>query len=502
MLSKKLRDQHSNRRFFLLFVIASVIVVGYVLTYHHREIELMDYLGLSEYKGLPFLQVMVDMGVESSINALKSSFFLVIKLLPGAVFNALPALVALVAIFAVTSQFIHSLYDTADWREAYELLNRNVFGMDKLEPLMIVKEGHIFVGEGDLHDRVGGRALLIVYNDSAVVTARGGRLIRVVGPSISFLEPFERVWGIVDLRVQRWPLTVNAMTKEGIPVSCETIITFRIDDRFEDERGEIRVKQPIKTAAPEVTDQTIAGRLQEAGIAEPLPYTEEAVFNAATSNWIRIQQKHHPEQLRRWTGRVIIGEAEGTLRDILSDYRLDWLLQSMQPGKKHPREQIREKLEKKLKTSFSAGNSVGAKIIRVELGEVHVRDFKGVETSEEVYRQWVEAWQAEWERKAIEDQVEGEAELARLQAAQIQAQAEMALTLAESIRPLITDEGAPSSYLLATQFVETLRWMAYDPFKRAFMPPEIMRTLDELEKALGEADDSVEEPVIRLGRFS
>jgi hypothetical protein len=489
MLSRKVSEQRSKRRSAIFSVIVIMICIGYVFAYRHRQIKLMDYLGLSEYVGRPFLEVMTAMGVEEGIEAIRSSFLLLVTLFPGAVLNTLPVLVALVAVFWVASHFIRTLYDTKDWGEAYELLDRNMFGMRELRPLMIVKEGHIFVGEGELHDRIGGRALLLVYNDSAVVIERGGHLVRVVGPSLSFIKPFERVWGIVDLRVQRWPLTVNAMTKEGIPISCEAIITFKIDDRYKDEHGEVRVKQPVETETPQVSDREIVKELEKAGIAEPLSYTKEAVFNAATCNWIRIHQEGHPEQLRRWTGRVIIGGTEGTLRSILADYRLDWLLEPTQPGKQHPRDEVREKLEQKLQNSFSVGNSVGAKVVGVELGEIKVRDVedqKGekMEIPDEVYTQWIDAWQSEWERRAIEDQIEGEAELARLQAAQIEAQAEMALTLTEAIRPLVEDKEDVSSYLLATRFVETLRWMAYDPFKRAFMPPEIMRTIDELENEL------------------
>jgi hypothetical protein len=160
--------------------------------------------------------------------------------------------------------------------------------------------------------------------------------------------------------------------------------------------------------------------------------------------------------------------------------------------KKHPREEIREELEAKLKKSFSMGNSVGAKILKVELGEIKVRDMKdeegeNMELPDDVYDQWVDAWQADWERRAIEEQIEGEAELARLQAAQVQAQAEIVLTFIEAIRPLVNSKDELPSYLLAARFIETLHWMAYDPFKRAFMPPEIMRTLDELEIELKRA---------------
>jgi hypothetical protein len=40
--------------------------------------------------------------------------------------------------------------------------------------------------------------------------------------------------------------------------------------------------------------------------------------------------------------------------------------------------------------------------------------------------------------------------------------------------------------------------MAYDPFKRAFMPPEIMRTLDELEKTLDKKSAPSDRPILKI----
>jgi hypothetical protein len=62
----------------------------------------------------------------------------------------------------------------------------------------------------------------------------------------------------------------------------------------------------------------------------------------------------------------------------------------------------------------------------------------------------------------------------------------MALTLTEAIRPLVTDVEDFPPYLLAMRFVQALRWMAYYPFRHGhvFLPPEILQTLDELEKTL------------------
>ena len=112
------------------------------------------------------------------------------------------AFVALAAIPWLASRFIHALYGTKDLREAHSFLHRNVFGMAARNPSLVVKEGRIADGRGSLCDRVGGRGALIVRNDSAVVLERGGRLTRVVGSSLSYLDRFERVTDFNDFRMR------------------------------------------------------------------------------------------------------------------------------------------------------------------------------------------------------------------------------------------------------------------------------------------------------------
>ncbi len=512
MLRLKISQQYSNRVFILLLMVGLILAAGYMSEIVHRHLNLAAALGLGGADTPP--------SIAQDPTALMRG---AVSLLPAAVFNSLPALLALALIPWLASRFIRTLYDTQDLGEAHDFLHRCVFGMSELKPIMIVREGRLAVGAGSLTDRIGGPCFILVYNDSALVTEKGGRLYRVLGgPKLDFLESFERIWGIVDLRPQRWPLTVNAMTKEGIPISCRVNVTFKIDDRFIDQSGQVQVKQPVETGdglqelvasqgrSTEYNlelDQKIIAELEKGGVGAPFPYTEEAVFNAATSIWMRIKQPGHAEQLRRWTGRVVIGGVEGTVRNILAEYRLDWLLQSPQGQDENPQDEIRKKLQAKLDQSFAVGNSVGAKIIEIDIGEIAVRDVKDEQGQEiglprQVDTQWIEAWRAGWEQKTVESRIEGEAELARLNAAQIQAQAEMALTLTEAIRPLVTDnvDDVPS-YLLAARFVEALRWMAYDPWKRVFLPPEIMRTLDELEMALNKAEHTPDETLAGLGRM-
>ena len=391
------------------------------------------------------------------------SFWASFSLALASVRIVLPIIGALVAIPLLASSLFHKLHATKDLKEAHDTLHRIIFGQLGFGPYLLVKEGKIASGEDTPVARIGGPASLVIYNDTAVVTEQYGRIKRVLGVGFAQLERFEKVWETIDLRPQRWVYEVFALTKEGIPISCEADISFKIDDRFRDAQG----REQTKTPTSEV----------------PYPYTEEAVLRAATSKLIR--EPKHKDSRMAWTGRVVIGFTEGTLRNILAEYRLDWLIAPPQPGQQHPREKIRRRLEEELQAKVGA---VGAKILKVELGEIQVKA-RDEETAQQlsaiVSRQWVEAWHADWEARALASRVEGEAELLRMDMARIQAQAEMVVTLTEALQSTIVSHGRIEPYILALRFVEALRWMSYNTLTREFMPPEAMLTLKRLQALLG-----------------
>jgi hypothetical protein len=375
-----------------------------------------------------------------------------------AVASVLPVLLALVAVPLLASRFVAELYAISRFEGAFNFLSRLLFGSWQFGPYVLIKNGKISRGEDTVLHRVGGPGALVIYHDSAVVTERCGRLERVLGAGFPRLERFEKIWEIIDLRPQRWVFPVKGMTREGIPVICEADVHFKVDDRVPDERGELQPKPP--------TDK------------EPYPYTPEAVFRAATTRWFREPDSSAPEM--DWAGRVMAGFTEGALRNILAEYRLDWLIAPSESEAEHPREVIRGRLEAELR---KLAPQVGARILRVDLGEIRVEDDK-------IPRQWIEAWQAEWESRTQASRTEGEAELLRMDVARAQAQAGMVIALTQALQSVVTDETEVRPYLLATRFVEALRWMCYDPYTRAFMPPEAIHTLKRLQDVLG-ADRSL-----------
>lgn len=381
--------------------------------------------------------------------------------LGNALVNMLPGLIAMVAVLLVACWYVDKLYDAGGLRKAHDYLLLNMFGQTSAKPYLVIREGEIAGDAGSMLARVGGPGLLVIYNDNAVITEQNGRLKRVLRPGYQRLERFERVWEIVDLRPQHWVYTVGALTRDGIPISCDVDVSFKIDDRVDG--------IPI-----EPTDEM------------PYPFTEEAVFKAATCT--RIREEERDDQVMKWTGRVVIGDAEGALRSILARHRLDQLVQPDQSGgSNRTREEIRRQLTASLENSAPG---IGARILSVDIGKIDVKvdlpkgeEQAAEELSDKVLQQWIETWQAELERVALAEGAAGEAALASLEIVSVQAQAELILTLTEAVQSLISTEEV-AAYRIALRFIETLRWMSFDPNVRAFMPLEPLRSLQRLHEVI------------------
>jgi hypothetical protein len=379
----------------------------------------------------------------------------------------LPLIAALVAIPFLSARLLFQLYGLESMKKAHDLLNRLRFSPLGPGPSLLAKEGRLAHGEETVAQRAGGPAALIVYNDTAVVTEQGGRVKRVLGPGAHALEAFEKLWETVDLRPQRRVCQVDALTKEGIPVTCDLDICFRIADSAVSAGG----KESSPTSRSGIT----------------YPYAEDAVLRATTGKWICAPENR--TRALNWDGRVVL-MAEATLRDILATFRLDWLIRAPQPDQPHPRDEIRRWLKSELKDKVGV---VGAQLKEIELGQIQVKipardDASTTQVSERlieiVSQQWIEAWNADWSARALTSRAEGEAELLRIDAARIQAQAEMVIALTEALQPMLTSPEASEPYVLALRVVEALRWMSYDPGMREFMPPEAIRTLKRLQALL------------------
>jgi len=353
-----------------------------------------------------------------------------------------PSILALVAAYLLAARFARGLYDIDSFAEARGLVHRCLFGLKSFGPWLRIAGG---TAEGDkTHTlkHVGGPGHLVVYNDSAAVLEGAGRFTRVQGSGFPQLARFEKIYSVVDLRPKRWVHPVNAMSKEGIPVTCEADISFQI------------------------ASEGIAPSEER-----PFPASDEKIFQAATSSWLLKPSSFASSRIMDWSGRLLTDETEGSLRTLLTRYPLDRLIGLISPKSENVREEIRQQLEQRLQI---AAPRLGARILRVELGDIQVQD--------EITQQWINAWQAAWERWATEREALGRAKQAeQIENAKTRAQVMMLTSVSEAFRPLVDQEQAVTSKLVLTRLFMVLSRAPSDPLTRVNLPREAVNTLKLLK---------------------
>ncbi len=242
------------------------------------------------------------------------------------------------AIWRLATGFVQALYNVPKRAEADKFLNYSISGARfGFGPYLIIKEGKVAFGH-DVAKYVGGPGGLVIYNDSAVVLEQAGKLTRVIrGPGFpDTIQPFERVWEVVDLRPQHWPFLVKARTYDGIPVEYVAEVIYKVGK------------------------------------------TDDDVFKAAIDTWIRDAWRTEPDRLLTWHRKVVISQVEGITRSILARCTMDQLVDV------ECRERIRAELEEKLSKSVEDG---GIEIRNVTLGDIKLEG--------QVLDQWFEVWRTE-----------------------------------------------------------------------------------------------------------
>jgi len=389
---------------------------------------------------LPVLAGLFAMGLVTELNVREAPELNVVFWL-AVIRDMVPGIIALIAVDLLAARFVQALYKMETLGEAMGFLHRCLFGLSKFGPWVRIAESKSNE-EDHILNQVGGPGHLVVYSDSAVLLERSGQFTRVAKKGFVRLDPFEKIYTIVDLRPKRWPYAVKAMSKEGIPITCEAEIGYQIDN------GGLKP-----------TDE------------EPYPAPDKTIFDAAVCTWIREAKRPIETRTMDWSGRVMISETEGSLRSILSQYPLDRLI-GLAPGGINPREEIRQELETQLRKNVP---KLGAKILSVALGDITV-DHK-------VTQQWIDAWQAEWKRRSTERQALGQAAQVELvEHAKTRAQVMMITSITDALRPLMTtsEQKITAKLVLARLFMVLSRAQA-DTLTRVYLPQEAVNTLKLLK---------------------
>ncbi len=363
--------------------------------------------------------------------------------------GTIPGLIAVGVAFVAGARFTKGIYALDDWGQALRFLIFRVFGRpsQKKPNIRIEPDGSV-TGDEALQ-KTGGPGLLILRKDNnhAVVLEKAGALSRVaLPPNFVSLEPFEKVWAVIDLRPQNWPYKVDAITRDGIKITYEAEVQFQI------------------------------GRLDENGVFQPP--TETEVFKAATAKWIRDDNRSEPDRQMIWTKRVIIGTMEGTFRGLLERQRLNDLLDA----------DCRARICAELKPKVTAGAAQFGVVI-------HDITLRNVEFNNKALRQWSDEWQARRDAEVQKVLLEGRTRRIReREKAKNRLRREMLNKTSTILKDLAEREGLPlekvtETYVLLS-FIEMIR--STDSDNAPYMSDYFNRTLENLRRNLrsGHAEDS------------
>lgn len=337
----------------------------------------------------------------------------------------LPGIVVIVTALLLCANLVNAFFglDGGGW----QFLTHRMFGRPGFSPYLIIGGGKIVMGNESVKKR-GGPAGIVLRQDSAIVLESGGALTRVIrGPGFPQLQPFEKIWDIIDLRPQWWPFKVSAVTRDGIPITYEVAVKFQVGP------------------------------------------TDDDIFKAATCKWIRDAWRTEPDRIMDWSKRVIIGDTEGTMRNrILAKYNLDKLLDVQ------VRQQIRQDLFEMLKVS--AAQNLGVEIMEVTLQDV---TFQG-----QVLEEWAKTWKMQRDLEVAKIEADERVqEIKLIERAQGQVRQEMLDSAVKTLNAMAKRRKNISVDYVLLSFIDMIEHTAAT--QRLFIPEDSLAKLEKLKTELG-----------------
>jgi hypothetical protein len=174
-------------------------------------------------------------------------------------------------------KLIREIYKPKAGDDIPKLIKLRLLGVMPLPPPINSFAGYpsIMINKPELEEThsarwFGGPGKLVIFDGFAAYLERGSKFSRVVGPSSPppFLERFERVKEIVDLRPQTKSGHVEPWTKDGIRIKLKLDIEVQIDAGAEALEKSANLRYPfdalaVKAAVEYTSVRLIGGKLEE-----------------------------------------------------------------------------------------------------------------------------------------------------------------------------------------------------------------------------------------------
>ncbi len=316
---------------------------------------------------------------------------------------------------------------------------------------ILVKDGAI-VEKEEVKDRwpawmacnVGGPILLIVFDGNALYLERGNKFSRVVGPGeiAPFLEWFETIKYVVDLRPKVKVGSFDVWTKDGIKI----VLTVRVESRI----GDPAKRDPEGKLVYPYDPVAVKKAVERIALRWPDPTQEPSEFTWVDAVW---------------------GQVTGILPSYIgSRYLDDLLLAERKSGQILSAESLADIFKKLNQATQAFGVFVtDLQIVKVEIPE-EIRKFQE------------EYWKAE--RESIITLTEGQAKAFEIRAQEkvkAEAQQDLIIAIADGLEKN-SDGRFVEPLLLSLSGI--LDDSLSDPLFRAYIAKETLDTLEKLHRML------------------
>lgn len=311
-------------------------------------------------------------------------------------------------------QVLYNCPDRKTARDFLKRLRRGHAGSTEL-PLIVTPKSLDAMRNESILLRVGGPVSIAIPDGHAAVTERNGRFLRVLRSGIQNLGRFEYLLAIIDLtRQERSASDIPLLTKDGIRLTAEAGITFRIDP------GE----DPVTSA-------------------RPYPFSEEAVRRAAYAGVVAANGN-----VSSWDDAPL-GQVRGALGRRVADYQLDEIIVTTGPRETPPAFEI---------LTGAVTEDVWESLLKDGIKPLQLRIGR-LTPPEAVSRQLTEYWLAGQKQADQIRRAEETAELVReFEVARADAEVAMIMAIVEGVRKAQQEAGSNlSGYILAFHLLQALR---------------------------------------------
>jgi regulator of protease activity HflC (stomatin/prohibitin superfamily) len=352
------------------------------------------------------------------------------------------------------ARFFMELYHPPDGTDPNSLINYRLYGKIKLpSPLELFSRFEFIIikdGEIDRADKwtawsarnIGGPITLTVFDGCALYLERGNRFSRVVGPGLPFLEWYETIKYVADLRPKVKTDSFDVWTKDGIKVK----LTVRIECRI----GDPAKKDPDGELVYPYDPVAVKKAIERYSLRWPDPTKEPSEFDWIDATW---------------------GQVTGIVPGYIGSRMLDDLLMA---DRKSGQILSPDALKKLIEDLNKATNGFG----------VYITDFQiqKFEVPPKILEQQKEFWKAE--HQSVSTIIEGEAKAYSIRTrekARADAQRDIILAIADGLEKNQNRQYAESLLLSLSGILDN---SLTDPLLRAYLARETLDTLEKLQKML------------------